>query len=95
MKIAVTGKGGVGKTTLSALLAQGLARRGFHVYAIDADPDANLASMLGVPNADSLRPIVEMKELIKERVGATSQDIGTYDESSRRRYSRTVRHQAG
>lgn len=78
MKIAITGKGGVGKTTLAALLAKALAQRGFRVFAIDADPDANLASMLGVPDPDSLRPIVEMKELIKERVGATSQDIGAY-----------------
>ena len=78
MKIAITGKGGVGKTTLAALLAQELAERGYKVYAIDADPDANLASMLGVPDPDGIRPIVEMKELIKERVGATSEDIGSY-----------------
>ncbi len=78
MKIAITGKGGVGKTTLAALLAKAYAQRGYKVWAIDADPDANLASMLGVPDPDSLRPIVEMKELIKERVGATSQDIGAY-----------------
>jgi CO dehydrogenase maturation factor len=78
MKIAITGKGGVGKTTLSALLAKAFAERGSKVYAIDADPDANLASMLGVPDPEAIRPIVEMKELIKERVGATSQDIGTY-----------------
>jgi len=78
MKIAITGKGGVGKTTLAALLAQELAERGYKVYAIDADPDANLASMLGVPDPDGIRPIVEMKKLIKERVGATSEDIGSY-----------------
>jgi CO dehydrogenase maturation factor len=78
MKIAITGKGGVGKTTLSALLALAFAKQGRKVYAIDADPDANLASMLGVSDADSIRPIVEMKELIKERMGATSQDVGTY-----------------
>jgi len=78
MKIAVSGKGGVGKTTLAALLAKMYAERGFKVYAIDADPDANLASMLGIPNAEAIRPVVEMKELIKERVGATSQEIGSY-----------------
>ncbi len=78
MKIAITGKGGVGKTTLAALLAKAYAERGFKVYAIDADPDANLASMLGVPDPDAIKPLVEMKELIKERVGATSQDIGAY-----------------
>lgn len=78
MKIAITGKGGVGKTTLAALLAKAFADRGYKVYAIDADPDANLASMLGVPNPDSIRPVVEMKALIKERVGATSEEIGSY-----------------
>jgi CO dehydrogenase maturation factor len=78
MKIAISGKGGVGKTTIAALLAKELEQRGFKVYAIDADPDANLASTLGIPDADNIRPIVEMKELIKERVGATSQDIGAY-----------------
>ncbi|MFH1861217.1 MAG: AAA family ATPase [bacterium] len=78
MKIAITGKGGVGKTTISALLAQEFERRGFKVYAIDCDPDANLASVLGVPDPDSIRPIVELKELIKERVGATSADLGAY-----------------
>jgi CO dehydrogenase maturation factor len=78
MKIAVTGKGGVGKTTLAALLAQAFAEKGLKVYAIDADPDANLASMLGIPNPETIRPVVEMKELIKERVGATSQEIGSY-----------------
>jgi CO dehydrogenase maturation factor len=78
MKIAISGKGGVGKTTLAALLAQAYAEKGFKVFAIDADPDANLASMLGIPNAEAIRPVVEMKELIKERVGATSQEIGSY-----------------
>lgn len=78
MKIAITGKGGVGKTTISALLAKSFAERGYQVYAIDADPDANLASVLGIENPDAIRPIVEMKELIKERVGATSEEIGSY-----------------
>jgi len=78
MKIAITGKGGVGKTTLAALLTKAFADRGHKVYAIDADPDANLASMLGVPDPDGIRPIVEMKALIKERMGATSEEIGAY-----------------
>lgn len=69
MKLAVTGKGGVGKTTLSALLAQALAERRRRVIAIDADPDANLAACLGHPRPESIRPLVELKDLIAERTG--------------------------
>ncbi|MCZ7543874.1 MAG: AAA family ATPase [Anaerolineae bacterium] len=47
MKIAVTGKGGVGKTTLTALLAQHYADQGRHVLAVDADPSPCLALALG------------------------------------------------
>ena len=49
MKIAVTGKGGVGKTTISAALCYAFAEKGYKVIAIDADPDSNLASALGFP----------------------------------------------
>ncbi|MEW8512905.1 MAG: AAA family ATPase, partial [Candidatus Thiodiazotropha sp.] len=49
MKIAVAGKGGVGKTTLASLLARAYALEGRAVVAIDADPDANLASAIGLP----------------------------------------------
>ena len=69
MKIAVTGKGGVGKTTVSALLACALRERGFDVVAIDADPDSNLAACLGVEQADQIAPLVSLKELIEERTG--------------------------
>jgi len=67
MKLAVAGKGGVGKTTLVALLAREFVARGYRVIAVDADPDANLAMTLGVN-----QPVVtlaEERELIKERVG--------------------------
>lgn len=72
MKIAVTGKGGVGKTTLSAILSHLFASEGKKVIAVDADPDANLAAALGVPKADAdrIRPIAEITELIEERTGA-------------------------
>ncbi len=67
MKIAVTGKGGVGKTTLSGTLAFILSRT-YKVFAIDADPDMNLASSLGIHT--KITPISKMRELIKERTGA-------------------------
>lgn len=72
MKIAVTGKGGVGKTTVSAILAGLYAAEGHTVLAIDADPDANFGSALGYSDKDldSIVPISEMKELIRERTGA-------------------------
>ncbi|MCL5959376.1 MAG: carbon monoxide dehydrogenase accessory protein CooC [Chloroflexi bacterium] len=72
MKLAITGKGGVGKTTLAALLARLYASEGRPVLAIDADPDANLASALGFApgEADRIEPIAKMKELIEERTGA-------------------------
>lgn len=77
MKIAISGKGGVGKTTLAAAIARTYAGRGARVLAVDADPASSLALALGIPAADSarLRPIAEMKDLITERTGATP---GTY-----------------
>ena len=70
MKIAISGKGGVGKTLLSSLLCKTFAEAGYSVIAIDADPDANLAATLGFPNAEEIVPISEMDELIEERTGA-------------------------
>lgn len=70
MKIAVTGKGGVGKTTLAAGLIKYFNARGRSVFAIDADPDANLAFTLSFPNPASITPLIEMKKLIEERTGA-------------------------
>lgn len=72
MKIAITGKGGVGKTTLSAVLSHLYATEGKKVIAVDADPDANLAAALGISPTDSsrIRPIAEMSDLIEERTGA-------------------------
>ena len=70
MKIAISGKGGVGKTLLSAFLAKTFTLSGYSVLAIDADPDANLAATLGFPRADEIVPISEMKDLITERTGA-------------------------
>lgn len=69
MKIAVTGKGGVGKSTLSALMARVLRDRGDKVLVVDADPDMNLATLFQIPTERTITPIVEMKELIAERTG--------------------------
>lgn len=72
MKIAITGKGGVGKTTIASLLAHLYAEEGKRVIAVDADPDANLASALGLSReeVEKIRPIADMEELIEERTGA-------------------------
>ena len=78
MKLAVSGKGGVGKTTFSAMLIRTLNEQGRRVLAIDADPDANLASALGSAHADKITPISEMKELVAERTGTTPGTIGGF-----------------
>ncbi|MFA4835391.1 MAG: carbon monoxide dehydrogenase accessory protein CooC [Dehalococcoidia bacterium] len=72
LKLAISGKGGVGKTTLSSLLARIYASRGHKVIAIDANPDANFGTALGIPFSDiqKITPIAEMDALIEERTGA-------------------------
>jgi len=70
MKIAISGKGGVGKTLLAAFLSKIFAESGYSVIAIDADPDANLAATLGFPHPERITPISEMSDLIEERTGA-------------------------
>ena len=70
MKIAISGKGGVGKTLLAALLSKRFAESGYSVLAIDADPDSNLAATLSFPHAEEIIPISEMEELVEERTGA-------------------------
>jgi len=67
MKLAISGKGGTGKTTISASLAHFFAGDGYKVYTIDADPDANLASMLGI--TEEVKPLAELKEVIADKVG--------------------------
>ena len=80
MKLAVAGKGGVGKTTLASLLAGVYSEEGRRVIAIDADPDANLAMALGIPpeQARRITPIAELKDLIEERTGAMPGSVGAF-----------------
>lgn len=72
MKVAVAGKGGVGKTLIAGTIARLLARDGFRVLAVDGDPAMNLAYALGIPSdtASRIIPIAENRELIEERTGA-------------------------
>ncbi|MCD7842870.1 MAG: AAA family ATPase [Lachnospiraceae bacterium] len=72
MKIAITGKGGVGKTTFAATLARLYAEEGRSVLAADADPDANLGLALGFDeeDLDAIVPITKMRKLVQERTGA-------------------------
>jgi CO dehydrogenase maturation factor len=78
MKLAISGKGGVGKSTLAAALALLLVRRGRTVLAVDADPDANLAASLGIPAAvrERIVPIARQIALIEERTGAQAGKFG-------------------
>ena len=78
MKIAVSGKGGVGKTTFSAFLARWFSTHGKKVLAIDADPDANLGYALGIHDAGDIVPISDMKDLIAERTESVPGGFGGF-----------------
>jgi CO dehydrogenase maturation factor len=69
VKIAVSGKGGVGKTLVAGALAHYFVKKGYKVLAIDADPSPNLALTLGIPleEANKIVPVSENKELIESK----------------------------
>jgi len=80
MKIAVSGKGGAGKTTVAGVMARILGERGKKVIAIDADPDSNLASALGIDEESlkEVKPLAAMEEFIAERTGSKKGQYGAF-----------------
>lgn len=78
MKIAISGKGGVGKTLLASFLSKIFAESGYSVLAIDADPNASLAATLGFPHPEEITPVSEMSDLIEERTGARPGQVAVY-----------------
>jgi len=78
LKIAIGGKGGVGKTTVCAIWAQLFAESGFDVLAIDADPNTTLASAFGIAPQQYPVPLITMKQLIAERTGTGKDAVGAY-----------------
>jgi CO dehydrogenase maturation factor len=78
MKIAIGGKGGVGKTTVCSVWAQLFAQEGHDVLAIDADPSLSLGAAFGLPAQRTPKPLIEMKDLIAERTGTRRDAVGAY-----------------
>ncbi|NOZ87826.1 MAG: P-loop NTPase [Deltaproteobacteria bacterium] len=78
LKLAISGKGGVGKTTVAALIARILSARGSKVIAIDADPVPNLGAALGIPEDRLPEPISELSEMIHERTGSKPGTMGGF-----------------
>jgi CO dehydrogenase maturation factor len=80
MKVAISGKGGVGKTTLAGVMSRILADQGYKVLSIDADPDSNLASAIGIEpgKLKEIQPLAQMKEFIEERTGSKRGAYGSF-----------------
>lgn len=78
MKLAFAGKGGTGKTTLASAMARLLSEDSRRVLTIDADPNSNLGRALGFLKANEIKPIVEMKDLIYERMDIKGDPKGSF-----------------
>jgi CO dehydrogenase maturation factor len=78
MKIAIGGKGGVGKTTVCSVWAQLFGEEGHDVLAIDADPSLSLGAAFGLPAQHTPKPLIEMKDLIAERTSTRKDAVGAY-----------------
>ncbi len=78
MKLAIGGKGGVGKTTVCSVWAQCFANEGHEVLAIDADPSLSLGSAFGLPADQTPKPLIQMKALIADRTGTGRDAMGVY-----------------
>ena len=76
MKIAISGKGGVGKSTIAAAIALMFAKKGQRVLALDADPDANFAAALGISKNVKINLISSEMKLIEERTGVQVNEYG-------------------
>lgn len=69
LKIAISGKGGVGKTTVIGIIARLFGRDGKKVIAVDADPSPCLASVLDIETDKEIKPLTKMIDLIEDRTG--------------------------
>ncbi|MFH1824368.1 MAG: ArsA-related P-loop ATPase [Candidatus Firestonebacteria bacterium] len=76
VKIAVSGKGGVGKTTISSLLSLEFSKKGYRVLGVDCDPNSNLGNYLGIK--EEIKPIIEMRSLIEERMETKLDSVGNF-----------------
>jgi CO dehydrogenase maturation factor len=77
-KVAVCGKGGVGKTLIAGTMARLLAKKGFRVLAIDVDSNPNLHTVLGIGQGVLLKPLAEDERLVEERTGARPGGWGSF-----------------
>jgi len=75
-RVVITGKGGAGKTTISAVLSHLFARRGWNTLAVDEDPQMNLPYAIGIPKeeSDKIIPLTKNLDYVEEKTGARPGD---------------------